>query len=158
MLKNFLKRYVIHDHMWVGRPHSTCTKNVANAVHARITQNSCCKQKILSQEINLAQKMILCVLTEDLSLRAYKMYTKHLLSVRSRRLWIKRSKELLHVYGKILFKKIIFKNQKIFNIEQKSNKQNNKVHARALYKAKMKVTRTQTSHQPSSQMVWWGVS
>ncbi len=54
--------------------------------------------------------------------------------------------------------KILFTDEKIFTIEQKCNKQNDKVYARTSYEDKAKVPRIQRGNQPSSVMVWWGLS
>ncbi len=64
-------------------------------VHTCFTQNSCCEQKIVYQEMNLALRNVLHVLIEDLGLRAYKRFTRHLLNAHLRRLQLERSKKLL---------------------------------------------------------------
>ncbi len=140
------------DHLQAGQPPRM--KNVVNAVRIR---NPCHKRKIPSQGINLSLRTILCVLTEDLGLQAYKRYTRHLLNACLSRLQFKRSKKLLGVNRKNLFKKFLFKDENIFTTEQKFKKQNDKVCARTSYEAKAKAPGIQRGHHSSSVMVWWGV-
>ncbi len=93
-----------------GWPCSACTRNVMNVVHTRISQNP--------RHKDLAPRTISCVLTEDLGLRAYKRYTRNLIYSYFRRIQFERSKKLLHIYSKSLFKKISYKDKKLFTIEQ----------------------------------------
>ncbi len=67
--------------------------------------------------MNLTPRTVLCVLREDLGLHAHKRYIKHLLDACLRRLRLERSKKLLRVYSKNLFKKILFADKKIFTVE-----------------------------------------
>ncbi len=73
-------------------------------------------------------------------------------------LQLKRMKKLWRVYSKNLFKKLLFKDEKILTIEYKFNKQNDYVYARTSYKDKAKIPRIQRGHRPSSATVWWRVS
>ncbi len=145
-------------HSRAGQPCSAHTKNVVNAVRARITQKPCCTQKIISQRMNLPPRTDSHVLREDLGLRAYRRYSGHLLDNCLRCLLLKRFKKLLHVYGKNLFKKIWFLDKNIFTIVQKFNIQNDKVSTQTSYKAKAEVSKIWRSHHSSSVMAWWEVS
>ncbi len=78
--KLFEETGIVRDHLKAGQTCSTCTKNVVNAVCARITRDPYHKQKILSQEMNLQPRTILCVLGEDFNLGANDRYTKVLLA------------------------------------------------------------------------------
>ncbi len=75
-VNNFFKETGdICDYLKTGRPYSICIKNMVNAVLRRIARNSICKQKLLSQEMNLVPRTVSGVLREDLDFRAYKGYT-----------------------------------------------------------------------------------
>ncbi len=63
--KLFKETNDVCDYPQAGRPCSAHTKSVVNAIHAQITRNPC-RQKILSQEMNLVPRTILRVLAEDL--------------------------------------------------------------------------------------------
>ncbi len=121
-----------------GPPRSVHMKNVVNVVHTQITWNPCCKQNLPRDEF-ITQNRFVC--SHRRFPQTYKRYTRHLLDTPLRCLWLERLKKLLRVYGKNLFKKISFTDEKIFTIEEKFNKQNDKVYAWTLYKAKSKVPR-----------------
>ncbi len=79
-------------------------KNVVNVVHARITRNPCCKQKILSQEINLMPRTILRFLTEDLSRSLQKVHWTPQCSLKMISWWISAAHLFLSTSTKILHK------------------------------------------------------
>lgn len=56
------------------------------------------------------------------------------------------------------FKKNLFTDEKIFNVEEYFNKQNDRVYAKSSPEARQKVPRVQKGHFPASVMVWWGIS
>ncbi len=87
---------------------------------------------------DVKQEKPLCVLIEDVDLWTYGRYTRHLFDSCIRCLQIERLKKLLYMYSKNLFKKISFMGEKIFTIEQRFNKQNDKVYTWTLYETKSK--------------------
>ncbi len=78
----------ICDRRRASWPCSVRIKNVVNTVHTRITRNPRRKQRILSQELNLAPRIVSHVLREDLGLQVYRRYTGHLLDARLKHLRI----------------------------------------------------------------------
>jgi len=55
-------------------------------------------------------------------------------------------------------RRILFSDKKIFTIEKKFNRQNDRVYARSRYEAKEKLPRVQRVYHPLSAIVWWEVS
>lgn len=55
-------------------------------------------------------------------------------------------------------KKILFTDEKIFTIEEKFNRQNDKVYAKSSKDVPPSVRNVQRTHHPACVMVWWGVS
>lgn len=82
----------------------------------------------------------------------------HLLNNRLKAIRLKRSRVLLKRYAKNRHRDILFTDEKIFDIEEKYNKQNDRVYAKSSEEAAKKVPRVQHGHHPSSVMVWLGVS
>ncbi len=121
VLKN-LETGDVHDHLWADWPGSAHTKKCGecgtrlnHSKHLLQTKNSFSRDEF-------GTKKLLCVLIKKLGLRAYKRYTTHLLDTRLRHLQLERLKNLLCVYGKNLFKAILFADEKIFTIELKFSK------------------------------------
>lgn len=141
-----------------GRPRSVRVKKTIEAVRSRINRNALRKQKLISREMKISTRTVSRILRDDLGMRAYKRCTSHLLTEKLKAIRHERSKKLLRLYGKNRYKNILFTDEKIFTIEEKFNKQNDRVYARTSYEAKDKVPRVQRGHHPTSVMVWWGVS
>lgn len=91
-------------------------------------------------------------------MRAYKRFTGHLLTPKLKKIRRERAKALLARHDGNWYKKILFTDEKIFTIEQKFNRQNDRVYATSSHEAKDKVPRISRGHHPTSVMVWWGAS
>lgn len=148
----------VEDKKRTGRPRSARTPAVIKAIKARIARNPVRKQKLMALQMGVSRKTVKQVLNEDLSLRAYKKKSGHLLNTRLKAIRLKRSRVLLKRYAKNRHRDILFTDEKIFDIEEKYNKQNDRVYARSSEEAGKKVPRVQHGHHPSSVMVWLGVS
>ncbi len=154
VLKNFLKR---HDTFAIiaSQLYSSRTKNVANAVLNQISGSFCSKRKSLSQEINSAPRTIPHVFRDKIDLWAYKRRTKYLLNTRLRCLGLKRSKKLLRVCGKNLFKISCSRMRKCLPMNRNSISRMTKCML-----GQAKIARVQRGYHPSSVEVWcvveWG--
>lgn len=157
-----LKRYKdtgdVVDRVRTGRPRVVRTKETIKAVRERIRRNPARKQKIMAREMKISTRSMSRILRDDLKMKAYKRYTGHLLTPQLKEIRRVRSKALLARHGKNGHRDILFTDEKIFTIEQKFNRQNDRVYARSSYEAKDKIPRVQRGHHPSSVMAWWGVS
>jgi len=157
-----IKRYQdtgkVNDRVRSDRPRVVRTKEKIKAVRERIRRNPVRKQKVMAREMNLSSRSLCRIIRDDLGMKAYKRYTGHLLTPQLREIRRVRSKALLQRHGVENYKKILFTDEKILTIEQKFNRQNDRVYARTSYEAKEKVPRIQRGHHPTSVMVWWGVS
>lgn len=148
----------VYDRPRDGRPRSVRLPNVVNAVRARVYRNPLRKQRVLAREIGVSTRSMSRILRDDLHLGAFRRSTGHLLTEKLKEIRKIRSKKLLKKYGKEGYKKILFTDEKIFSIEEKFNKQNDRIYAKSYREAKSKVPRVQRGHHPLSVMVWWGVS
>lgn len=91
---------------------------------------------------------------DDLGMRAYKQCTSHLLIDQLKRIRLQRSKNLLYSYNQQRFKYILFTNEKIFIVEEKYNKQNNKIYPRLSIEIKQNAPHVQRGHH--SAQLWFG--
>lgn len=148
----------IEDRHRKGRPKSVRTAEKIKAVRNRILRNPLRKQSILSREMNISARSLSRLIREDLGLRAYRRYTGHTLNSRLKKMRKERSKVLLRRYGDEAYRSILFTDEKIFTIEEKFNRQNDRVYARSSREATEMVGRVERGHHPASVMVWWGVS
>lgn len=148
----------INDHERSGRPRIVRTPRAIAAVHSRLNRNPVRKQKILSQEMNISERSVSRIIGDDLRLGAYKRQTGQLLTAALKENRVKKCKRLLKKYGARRYKKILFTDEKIFTVQEKFNKQNDRVYARSAQEAATLVPRVEKGHHPASVMVWWGVS
>lgn len=157
-VQRFKETNNVYDRPRDGRPRSVRLPNVINAVRARVYRNPLRKQKVLAREMNVSTRSVSRILRDDLHLGAFRRSKGHLLTPKLKEIRKKRSKKLLEKYGKGRYKKILFTDEKIFNIEEQFNSQNDRIYAKNYREAKEKVPRVERGHYPLSVMVWWGVS
>mgnify|MGYP002716655119 CR=1 FL=1 len=115
------------DRVRSGRPRCVRTKEVVNAVRARIRRNPLHKQTILSRDMNISPRTMSRILKDDLHVGAYKRYTRHLLTAKLKEIRQVRSQALLTTYGESQFHDILFTDEKIFPVEESFHKQNDRV-------------------------------
>ncbi|KAL1446800.1 hypothetical protein WDU94_010885 [Cyamophila willieti] len=157
-IKRYNEMSSVDDRPRSGRPREVRKRSVIKAVRSRIRRNPLRKQNILSREMKIPVRTMSRIITQDLGLRAYRRRTAHRLTPTLRRIRATRSKKLLDRYANGGYKKILFTDEKFFNIEEKFNRQNDRVYARSSLEAAEKVPRVERGHHPASVMVWWGVS
>lgn len=157
-IKLFEETGDIKDRPRSGRPRTVRTQQVIKAVKARIQRNPLRKQKIMAREMNITQKSMSRIIKKDLGLGAFKRRTGHLLTAALKKNRLQKSKRLLVKYADNLHRKILFTDEKIFTVQEKFNKQNDRVYARSSKEASELIPRVEKGHHPASVMVWWGVS
>ena len=148
----------VEDRPRDGRPRSVRSQNVVNAVRERVRRNPLRKQKRLAMEMNISRRSMSRILREDLQLGAYRRCVSHLLTPKLKEIRLERCKKLLKRFKNNGHRRILFSDEKIFTIEEKFNRQNDRVYAKSCYEAKEKAPRVTRAHHPPSVMVWWGVS
>lgn len=148
----------VKDRQRTGRARTVRTAEAIKAVKARIRRNPVRKQKILSREMGISQISMSRIIKQDLGLGAYKRHTGHLLTHALMEKRKEKSKRLLADYAGAEYRRILFTDEKNFTVEEKFNKQNDRVYARSSKEAAELVPRVQKGHHPASVMVWWGVS
>lgn len=148
----------VKDRQRSGRPRTVRTPETIKAVKARIMRNPLRKQKIMAREMHVNAKSMSRIIKKDLGLGAYKRRTGHLLTVALKENRVKKCKRLLAEYADGGYKKILFTDEKIFTVQEKFNRQNDRVYARSSLEASQAIPRVERGHHPASVMVWWGVA
>lgn len=148
----------VDDRPRSGRPRTIRTKKVVEAVRHRILRNPLRKQKVMAREMKIPKRTMSRIVKEDLKLGAYRRSTGHRLNDKLRAIRLTRSRRLLKTYAGKKYQKILFTDEKIFTIEEKFNRQNDRIYAHSSKEAAEKVPRVERGHHPASVMVWWGVS
>lgn len=157
-IKRFIHLSSVDDKARSGRPRSVRTPDVIKKVRERIRRNPVRKQKIMAQQLQMSRMSVSRLLNQDLGLRAYRRCTGHLLNTRLKKIRLERSRNLLRRHAKNQHRRILFSDEKIFTIEQKFNRQNDRVYARSREESRQVAPRVLRGHHPASVMVWLGVS
>lgn len=157
-IKRFSEMSSVNDRPRSGRPRDSRTPAVIKAVAERIRRNPLRKQKILSREMKIPPRTISRIIKQDLKLAAYRRSTGHRLTAALRNIRATRAKKLFQQHAKGGYRRILFTDEKIFTVEEKYNRQNDRVYAHSSQEASQKVARVERGHHPASVMVWWGVS
>ncbi|UYV66488.1 WNT5B [Cordylochernes scorpioides] len=111
--------------------------------------------------MNLAPRTVSRIINEDLGLRAFKRRTGHLITPALRDIRRVGSKMLLARHDGRWHERILFTDENIFTVEEKINRQNDKMYARSSLEFSSRERKSEDlkkSQHPSSVMVWWGVS
>lgn len=125
-INRFNKHNTIQDCQRSGRPRAVRTPDVIKAVSNRIRRIPLRKQKIMAREMDISPRTMSRVLNVDLGLSAYRRNTGHLLTPALKEIRRLRSKILLKRYAHGAHRRILFSDEKIFTIEEKFNRQNDK--------------------------------
>ncbi|KAL4153798.1 hypothetical protein QTP88_001631 [Uroleucon formosanum] len=111
-----------------------------------------------AREMKIPPRTMSQIIKEDLGLGAYRRSAGQRLTDALRQIRTTRAKKLLKRYAKNGHRQILFTDEKIFTVEEKFNRQNDRVYAHNSREAAEKIQRVERGHHPASVMVWWGVS
>ena len=120
-----------------GPPCDIWTKRLVQTVMAHILWYPLRKQSVMARELNKSKVSMFRVLRSDLGLKGYQQSTGHFLTLCLKEQRVIKSVCLLQHYTIDNQRRILFIDEKIFNIKK------------ALW--------IQRGHHPASAMVWWGV-
>ncbi len=131
---------------------------MVKVLRERIRRNPRRSQRKLALQLKISPKTIRKALKVDLRLKPLKRGTCHMLTIAQKTGRVTKCKKLLKRHGKKKIENILFTDEKIFNVEESYNRQNDRIYAKSakdIPKAKKKVKR---AHHPGYVMVWAGVS
>ncbi len=146
MLSKYKEANDVSDCPRSGWPHIAQTREVVRTACARVMRNPLQKQIILTREMQIALRTMSHTLHDDLGLRAYKCYTRHLLTTKLKDIRCVRAQKLLESYGSSAYRDILFTDEKIFDIEAAFDKQNDRVYTRSSIEAREKMPCVQREH------------
>uniref|UniRef100_A0A2S2R265 Uncharacterized protein n=1 Tax=Sipha flava TaxID=143950 RepID=A0A2S2R265_9HEMI len=110
----------------------------------------------MAREMKIPPKTMSRIIKEDLGLGAYRRSIGQRLTDALRKIRAIRAKKLLQQYAKNGHRQILFTDEKIFTIEEKFNRQNDRVYAHSSWEAAEKIHRVERGHHPASVMVRLG--
>ena len=154
-IKRYKETSSMQDRQRSGRPRSVRTPANIKIIRERLRRNPCRTQKKLALQTNISRVSINRILKYDLKVKAYSRRKVHYLNDRLREMRRERCPILLRRHDA---RKILFTDEKLFTVEEKFNRQNNKVYAKSSKDVPASARNVSRTHHPASVMVWWGVS
>lgn len=152
-IKRFSETNSIADRARSGRSRSVRTPALVKAVRERIRRNPCHKKSLLAKQIEVSKRTMCRIINEDLRLKGYRRTTGHFLINELKRQRYLKAKALLRRHARNGHRRILFTDEKIFDVEESFNRQNDRVYSRSAQEAKQKKKRVQRAHHPASVMV-----
>ena len=157
-----VKRYkdtgTVEDRPRSGRPRDKRTPRMLKALKNRIKRNPRRCQKKLALQMNVSRQTMQRALKKDLKLKALKRGTCHMLTMQQKKNRLLRCRALLRRYGPEDVKSILFTDEKIFTVEEKFNKQNDRAYAQSVKDIPIRQRKSLRAHHPGYVMAWAGVS
>lgn len=157
-VKRYLEVSSVDDKARSGRPRTSRNSAVVKAVREKIRRNPLRKQKIMAREMKIPTRTMSRIIKQDLGLGAYRRTTGQRLTATLRNIRAKRAKALIRRHANEGHRQILFTDEKIFTVEQKYNRQNDRVYAHSSREAADKIGKIERGHHPAAVMVWWGVA
>lgn len=142
-----------------GRPRSSRTPKVINAVKARIRRNPKRSMRAMARDMNVSEKTIRNIVKIDLKMSSFKMRTRQYLTDLQKEKRLARAKILLNkLKAGTDTDEIIFSDEKLFTVESIFNRQNDRVLAKSSADIPDSTRSVFRRQKPSSVMVWAAIS
>ena len=142
-IHRFVETGTIDDRPRAGRPRDVRAPNLVKAVAARIRKNPLRKQAVMARELSVSKMSMSRLLRSDLGLKVYRRSIGHFLTPQLKQMRMIKCKCLLQRYAGNGHRRILFTDEKIFNVEESFNRQNDKVYATSSRDAREKAPKIQ---------------
>jgi inhibitor of nuclear factor kappa-B kinase subunit alpha len=141
-----------------GRPRTARTPPLVHKVRERFRRNRRRSVRKLAKKLDTPRTTVRRIVRDDIGLKPYKRQKVHGLSTAQKDKRLVRCKRLLRWSGNNRVNSIVFSDEKIFTVEEKLNKQNDRIYAAAIEDIPEEIRTVQRFQSPSSFMVWAAVS
>lgn len=141
-----------------GRPVTVTTTRMKNIVRSRIWRNPRRSMRKMASDLKISQGSLRNIVKRDLGLSSFKRRRVHFLSQAVQKKRLSRSKGLLTRYASVGLDNILFTDEKLFTVEEASNRQNDRILSSAVSTIPETHRLVKRVQKPSSLMVWAGVS
>ena len=148
----------IADRTRSGRPSTTRSIRLRKAVKSRVARNPRRSMRKMAKDLGVNRESLRIVVREDLGLKSMKRKTVHHLTPTLHRKRIERCKGLLRRLAPDDVSKILFSDEKIFTVEEATNRQNDRILATTSKDIPEELKYIDRVQKPLSVMVWGGVT
>lgn len=148
----------IADRHRSGRIRTATSKEMVRRVKARIERKPRTSAAQMAKGLKISRRSVGRILENELQLKPYKMQKVHELDERKRLQRFERATELIRLHESGELPNIVFSDEKIFTVQQKINKQNDRVWLKEKSSKNLDIRIATRTQKPKSVMVWAAVS
>lgn len=141
-----------------GRPRSIRTPALKRKVYHRLRRNPQQSANKLARQLNTSSTSIRRIIREDIGLYPYKKRQVFGLTADKKKKRFDRAKVLIERFANSGFENLVFSDEKLFNVEETLNNQNNRIYAASFEDIPEEMRSVERFHHPNSVMVWAAIS
>ena len=157
-----IKRYNdskgIADRPRSGRPSTTRSIRLRKAVRSQVARNPKRLMRKMAKDMGVNRESLRKVVREDLGLKSLKRKTAHHLTPTLRQKQVEICKGLLQRLASDDVNKIPFSDEKLFTVEEATNRQNDRILATTSKDIPEELKYIDRAQKPLTIMVWGGVT
>ena len=157
-IKRLIETGSIADRKRSGRPRSVRTPSLINKVKChlwKIPQQSIIK---MATQVNASPRILRRVVKDDLGVKLQRKRRLQGLTQQARKKWLVNSKAPLEWLAEEEMDRIVFSDEKLFSVEEKTNSQNVRIYAASIEHIPEEMRTVQRFRKEKKVMIWCGVS
>jgi len=137
-----------------GRKRTVNTSQNRQIIKKRIQRNSLVSMRKIARETGMSRESVRNIAKNELGLKPYKLQKGQGLTQENKRVRLERCRQLKHRAAGTCWEKIVFSDEKLFNVEQSHNRQNDRI-----WSAQAPGNSFVVEHRqfPPSVLVWGGI-
>lgn len=157
VIKKFRETGTTDDRPRSGRPRSARTKHLLRIMQQRIRRNPARSGRNMARDMNVSRTSMQRALKIDLGLKALRKSNVQMLSASDKAKRVAKCRAFLRRFTVADSNRIIFSDEKMFTVEAKLNRHNNRVYAANREAVNPAILKVRRSEYPAKIMVWGAV-
>ncbi|KAI6653971.1 MhmaT1 transposase [Oopsacas minuta] len=157
-IKRYKETSGITDKARSGKPPTARSIRLRKAVRSRVARNHRRSMRKMAKELEINRESLRKLVHQDLGLKSLKRKTVHHLTPSIRQKRLERCKGFLRRLGTQDFEKILFSDEKLFTVEEATNRQNDRILSTTAKDIPEEVKFVDRVQEPQSVMVCGGVT
>ena len=157
-IKRYQETGSVEDRTRSGRPCTVVTPKVCKVVREQIRRNPRRSMRKMASTIKISHRSVQRIVRDHLGMKSFKRKNAHFLTEKIKEKRLVRSKGLLQRHAIHGINNILFTDEKLFTIEESSNRQNDRIISHSSDTIPEEVRYVTRIQKPLSVMVWAGVS
>lgn len=157
-LRRFRQTGQTKDRPRSGRPKTASSPNMVKRIREKIRYDAKRSMRKMAKELNIGVSSVRRIVKKGLGLLPIKFQKTHALTDKMKATRLQRCKELRKRFSAADTQDIVFTDEKLFNIEQTFNRQNDRILASSVQDANQNGRNVSRSGHPQQVMVFAGIT